>query len=69
MNNEYIEDPIAYIEAIQEIKYPCPKCGRKAVIPAGVKRKICHWCGHWVYADKKMEFREKFKETKKRSEK
>lgn len=45
MNNEFIEDPIAYIEAIQEIKYPCPKCGRKAVIPAGVKRQICHWRG------------------------
>ena len=68
MNNAYIENPIAYIDAIQEIKYPCRKCGRKAVIPAGVKRQICHWCGHWVYTDKKVEFREKFKEIRRKKE-
>ena len=61
MNNEFIEDPLAYIDS-------CRKCGRKAVIPAGVKRQICHWCGHWVYADKKVEFREKIKEIKRKKE-
>lgn len=68
MSNAYVEDPMAYIEAIHEIQYACKKCGKKAIIPTGVKRQICHWCGHWVYADKKTEFREKFKEVKRRSE-
>lgn len=69
MSNAYVENPMAYIEAIHEIQYVCKKCGKKAIIPTGVKRQICHWCGHWVYADKNMEFREKFKEAKRRSEK
>lgn len=69
MNNAYVEDPIKYSEAILQIKYKCPHCGHKAIIPHGVKRQLCSWCKHWVYTDKKMEFREKFKEAKRRSEK
>ena len=68
MSNVFIEDPIKYSEAIVTIKYKCPRCGHNAIIPHGVKRQLFSWCKHWVYADKKMEFREKLKEAKRRSE-
>lgn len=68
MSNAFIEDLIKYSEAIVTIKYKCPRCGHNAIIPHGVKRQLCSWRKHWVYADKQMEFREKFKETKRRSE-
>lgn len=51
------------IKRVNEIsKYKCYcKCGHPVVIyPMENKvRKICKWCGNWVYIDKKIEFREK----------
>lgn len=67
MNNAFIEDPIRYSREMLKLKYKC-RCGHSVIIPVGIKRQICHWCGHWVYADEKMKFREKFKEIKRRSE-
>lgn len=66
MNKAYVEDPIKYSKALLEIKYQCKKCGHKIVIPHHKPKKLCSWCGHWVYADARLEFKEKFKETKKR---
>ena len=42
----------------ERIKYSC-KCGHKVVIPFFAKRNLCSWCGHWVYRDKKDEFKDR----------
>ena len=48
-------------EKTSNYKYYC-KCGHTVVIyPMENKvKKICSWCGNWVYIDKKVEFKEKF---------
>ena len=40
--------------------YKC-KCGHSIVIYPSVTRKLCHWCGHYVYKSKKDEFLDRFK--------
>lgn len=37
------------------------KCGNSLTIPKLVEKKLCSWCGYWVYRDKQVEFREKMK--------
>ena len=54
----YIEDKIA--EEQQKYKVQC-ECGTKTVM-ATVDKTICRGCGHWVYRNKGIEFREKMKE-------
>lgn len=44
-----------------EIKFLC-SCGHKIVIPKWVEKQICSWCGHWVYRNKKLEFKDRLKE-------
>lgn len=59
--NIVIENPIVYAEKINQVKHQC-KCEHKVIIPYGVKRQLCSNCRNYVYADKKLEFREKFKQ-------
>lgn len=40
------------------------KCGHSVVV--NQKRKMCSWCGHWVYKDAKDEFMDKLKSQMKR---
>lgn len=48
------------INEISKYKYYC-KYGHPVVIypMESKKKKICSWCGNWVYSDKKVEFKEK----------
>ena len=60
MNNSFIETPKKYSAAINKIKIQC-KCGRKVVVPVFVDKQLCSWCGHYVYRNKCLEFKEKLR--------
>ena len=45
----------------EKVKIECKYCGRKAVIPVWVDKQLCSWCGHYVYRNKNLEFKEKLK--------
>lgn len=47
-------------EEYDKVKYLC-KCGHKTVIPAWVNKQICSWCGHYVYKNKKDEFKDRLR--------
>lgn len=40
--------------------YKC-KCGHSITIPNFINKKLCTWCGNYVYKNKKEEFRDKLK--------
>lgn len=40
--------------------YKC-KYGHSIAIPKFINKKICTWCGNYVYKNKKEEFRDKLK--------
>lgn len=44
-----------------KVKVRC-SCGRRVIIPVWVDKQLCDWCGHYVYRDKKLEFKEKLKQ-------
>ena len=46
MTNEY-----------DKVKYECKYCGRKAVIPYNVDKVECSWCHHYVFKNKRDEFK------------
>lgn len=41
------------------------ECGHSLIINPHDKKKICTHCGHWVYSDKKEEFKEKLDNARK----
>ena len=47
-----------YCKEIQNHKYTC-ECGHRVFIDNSRKRKICTWCGRFVYKNKKDEFMDK----------
>lgn len=58
-----IDKAMKIMEVYREIKYKC-QCGHSVIIPAFMDKKICDWCGHWVYKSKQDEFKDKFKKIK-----
>ena len=50
MTNEY-----------DKIKYRCV-CGHKVVIPKWVDKRVCSWCGRYVFKSKEDEFKYRLKE-------
>lgn len=44
-----------------KVKYRC-SCGHRVVIPYWREKGLCTWCNHYVYKDKKQEFKERLKE-------
>lgn len=52
-------------DAIVNNKFQC-KCGHKVFIPNEKKKALCNWCGHYVYRDKQLEFKEKLKKELKK---
>ena len=40
------------------------KCGHTQLL-GNQDRVICDWCKHWIYKDKRTEFKHKLKEVKK----
>ena len=37
-----------------KVKYKC-ECGHKVVIPTWIDKKVCDWCGRYVFKSKKDE--------------
>lgn len=37
------------------------KCGHSVILTNLTDKKICGWCGHWVYRNKGIEFKEQLK--------
>lgn len=48
-------------EEYDKVKYKC-RCGRRVVISNNQDKQLCDWCGHWVFKDKKDEFKYRMKE-------
>ena len=48
-------------DALDDYRVKC-KCGHKTVIPVWLDKRICWWCGFWVYRNKKVEFKEKMQQ-------
>ena len=69
INKTYINDSKRFNEATR-YKIKCKKCEHSVVFyPMEHKyKKICSWCGYYVYKDKKEEFKERLNyESKKRN--
>ncbi len=45
---------------LEKVRFMC-SCGHKAIIPYWVDKQMCTWCGHWVYRNKREEFKDKLK--------
>lgn len=56
-----ISDDIKLMNAYSEIRHYC-KCGHSVILPAFVDKKICSWCGHYVFRTPKIEFEYKLKQ-------
>ncbi len=48
-----------------KIKHIC-KCGHRVIMPKWIDKKICGWCGEYVFKDKKTEFEYRMNEQMKR---
>lgn len=59
MGRRYEEDT-RYFAEMNKYKKKC-RCGHNVIILPPNKKKICKWCGYYVYADKKDEVFEKVK--------
>ena len=46
------------------VKVQC-KCGTKTVFPYWVDKKVCRGCGHYVYRNKRIEFKERLENARK----
>lgn len=44
-----------------KVKYQC-KCGRKIIIPKWVDKKLCDWCGRYVFKSEKDEIKYRIRE-------
>lgn len=50
---------------LDKVKIRC-SCGHRVVVPLKIGKVLCSWCGHYVYRDKQLEFKEKILEKMKR---
>lgn len=57
-----------YASILAEHKIIC-KCGHRVFVSKLNDRKLCTWCGNYVYRTKQLEFRYKVIELKKKFEK
>lgn len=48
-------------DELDKVKIICA-CGHRVIVPMYMKKKLCDWCGYWVYRDKKEEFRDRLKQ-------
>lgn len=49
-------------DELDKVKYKCQHCGRRVVIPSFLNKILCDWCGHYVFKNKKEEFKYRMKE-------
>lgn len=48
---------------IGELKVQCKKCGHKEIFVKGVERKLCSYCGNYIYKNNEIEFKYKLRES------
>lgn len=46
---------------LDKVKHRC-NCGHRVIVPESKNKEICNWCGHYVFKDKREEFRYRVKE-------
>lgn len=46
---------------LDKVKYRC-NCGHRIIIPKAMDKKVCDWCGNYVFKNKKDEFKYRVKE-------
>lgn len=46
---------------LDKVKVRC-RCGAKIILPMQVEKGICRRCKHWVFRDKKKEFKYRLQE-------
>ena len=63
-NDKYINENLLEFDKANTFK--C-KCGHSIVIWPIEKKRLCNWCNHYVYRDKKEEFEEKLKNALKKA--
>ena len=49
------EDPQKYSDKIQQGRILC-NCGHRIILPPKVDKVVCHWCGNYIFRNKKAEF-------------
>lgn len=49
-------------DELDKVKYTCKHCGRRAIIPQWETKKLCKWCGNYVFKNDKDEFNYRMKE-------
>lgn len=48
----------ALTEEYDKVKITC-SCGHRVIVPMRTDKVVCAWCGHYVYRDKQLEFKER----------
>ena len=64
MGRSFKEDT-RYLDEMTKISHKC-KCGHSVAIFRPNVRKLCKWCGHYVYINKFEEKKASFKNTLRR---
>lgn len=59
--NNLIKEDIIKMRNQQKIKKMC-RCGHKIIIPEFLDKRLCDWCGRWVFRTPKLEFQARLKE-------
>ena len=64
INNYSTRDQKSLLEEKSKYKYYC-KCGHNAYIYPfeKVNKKICSWCGNYIYVNKKEEFKDNLRKA------
>lgn len=49
-------------DELDKVKIKCSKCGHREIVPNWVDKKICSWCGYYIYRNKQEEFKDRMKQ-------
>ena len=63
MRGKFLTDQ-KFIDELSKYKYTC-SCGHTLVILRPKTKKLCKWCGHYVYVNEKEKEKEEFKKKMK----
>lgn len=64
MNNKTYKEDTKYFDEIAKHKYLC-ECGHSVLITGKNIKRLCDWCGHYVYISEKEKKRDNFKKKMK----
>ena len=58
MKRSYKEDS-KYFDELTKYRHKC-KCGHSIIMTPKTTKKLCKWCGHYVYINEREKERENF---------